>query len=131
MRGTRRGFTLVELLIVVVIIGILVAVAASNSRRTTRRAYQAALEADLKNLATHQELFHQVNLRYAPLEELASFAASTGITVDLTFVNNIAFAATAKHAAGAALEFGYYIGEDASSLADPATGSEARIVCAG
>jgi type II secretion system protein G len=53
----RRGFTLVELLIVVAIIGIIVAISLVNMINAIQRAKQKRSMADMKNLATAVEAY--------------------------------------------------------------------------
>ncbi|HEY1951240.1 MAG TPA: prepilin-type N-terminal cleavage/methylation domain-containing protein [Gemmatimonadaceae bacterium] len=57
MSQNRKGFTLIELLIVVVIIGILAAIAIPKFANTKDKAYVAAMESDLRNLATYEEQY--------------------------------------------------------------------------
>ena len=53
----RKGFSLIELLIVVVIIGILAAIAIPKFANTKEKAYVAQNKSDLKNLASAQEAY--------------------------------------------------------------------------
>lgn len=123
------GFTLVELLIVTVLVGILATIAAISTRRAAERAYVAAVQADLKQLATHQELFHHVNMRYGTIDELLEFEATDGVTVAINWVDTGGYAATAIHAAlPAARECGYYVGDGGAGQAGPAT-AERQITC--
>ncbi len=63
-RAPRGGFTLIELLIVVVIIGILAAIAIPKFAATKDQARVASMKADLRNLATAQEIFSADNSTY-------------------------------------------------------------------
>lgn len=58
MLQNRKGFTLIELLIVVVIIGILAAVAIPRFGESRERAYVSAMQSDLRQLMTAQEMYY-------------------------------------------------------------------------
>mgnify|MGYP001578401251 CR=1 FL=1 len=57
----RRGFTLVELLVVISIIGILVSVVAVNSNVARRQSRDARRKADLQNVAGALELYRSTS----------------------------------------------------------------------
>jgi prepilin-type N-terminal cleavage/methylation domain-containing protein len=63
--NNRKGFSLIELLIVVVIIGILAAIAIPKFANTKEKAYIAQMKSDLKNLASAQESYFADKNTYA------------------------------------------------------------------
>ena len=55
MRSPRKGYTIVELVVVTVIIGILAAIAIAKFTIAKEGAYIAAMESDLRNFAIYEQ----------------------------------------------------------------------------
>ena len=64
MLKNKRGFTLIELMIVIAIIGILAAIAIPQFAKYRRRAYNSAALSDLKNFQTEMEAQYSENQEY-------------------------------------------------------------------
>ncbi|HEX3534540.1 MAG TPA: prepilin-type N-terminal cleavage/methylation domain-containing protein, partial [Gemmatimonadaceae bacterium] len=107
-KAGRRGFTLVELLVVVLVIGILVAIAIPRYSGSKDKAYVAAMIADLHNAAIYEEQYASENhAQYFSGTATADvavqgFRASKDITVTLTATNILGsriseFTAVARH----------------------------------
>jgi prepilin-type N-terminal cleavage/methylation domain-containing protein len=101
-RGVRvrrkHGFTLIELLIVMVIIGILVAVLIPRWANSRDRALQAAMNSDLRNLATAEESYFSDSASYTTsLSALIGFRSSQGVTVAINQASTGGWSATASH----------------------------------
>jgi len=103
MLKRREGFTLIELLIVIVIIGILAAIAIPKFGKTREKAYFKAMQSDLRNLASQQELYY-ANPANAysysnSVANLTEFKPSQGVTVEMAGAGTAGWGATAAHAA--------------------------------
>jgi len=95
----RRGFTLVEILVVVVIIGILAAFAMLKYSNTREQAYLAAMKSDLRNLAIAEEAFFTDSSYYtANLAQMNNFRGSVGVTLAVGEATAVGWSATASSA---------------------------------
>ncbi len=81
---TRRGFTLIEMLVVVVIIGILAAVAIPKFRASKDKAKLASVKTDLRNLRNAQEAYFVDKARYTTALSATLFKLTAGNTSKMT-----------------------------------------------
>jgi prepilin-type N-terminal cleavage/methylation domain-containing protein len=98
MQHKRAGFTLIELLIVVVIIGILAAIAIPKFSVTREKAFMAAAKADLRNLASLQEVYYNNNYTFSSNMAAVGFVASEGVTLTMVAATNLGWSGTTAHA---------------------------------
>ena len=94
----NKGFTVIELLIVVVIIAILAAIAIPKFSATRERTYFAAMESDLKNLASQQEIYYADAYAYTTDTDALAYRNSAGVTVTIV-ASASGWSGTATHAA--------------------------------
>jgi type IV pilus assembly protein PilA len=94
---SRRGLTIIELLVVLVVIGILAAIAIVRWQDSRGRAVDVALQADLRNLVAAQEAHVQTAGAYTADLSRLSFRSSPGVTVRVTAADSAGWAATASH----------------------------------
>jgi type IV pilus assembly protein PilA len=83
MRANRKGFTLIEVLVVLVVLGILSAIAIAKFVSTKEGAYIASMKADLRNLAIYEQnyLIESQGSYFAGNGSAQGFAASPGVTI--------------------------------------------------
>jgi type IV pilus assembly protein PilA len=96
-RRGQKGFTLIELLIVVVVIGILAAIAIPKYTAVREKGFISSLKADLRNLATQQELYYNDNFTYSTDFAALAFTNSEGVNVTVGEATNTGWSATAYH----------------------------------
>jgi prepilin-type N-terminal cleavage/methylation domain-containing protein len=109
MTGNRKGFTLIEVLIVAAVIGVLAAVAVPRYSSSKEKAFSAAMKADLHTVAifeeqyaaeNHGQYFSGTATTDSPLN---GFTPSKDVTVTLVAFNILGsqladWTATVKHA---------------------------------
>lgn len=96
----RDGFTLVELLIITVTIAVLAVVLIPNVVVSRQRAFDAQVQACLKELSTGQAIYHINNQTYAvEPTDLPDYPEGTCRNVDIVtvYVDNVTFEYTASH----------------------------------
>jgi len=101
----KKGFTLIELLIVVVIIGILAAIAIPRFGETRERAFVSAMQSDLNQVRTAQEMWYQMpgnDFTYAAdigdLTGANIFSPTAAVEVNIDAADGTSWSATATHA---------------------------------
>jgi prepilin-type N-terminal cleavage/methylation domain-containing protein len=86
MRGYRKAFTLIEVLVVLVVLGILSGIAIARFIDTKEAAYLASMKADLRNLAIYEQnyLIESQGSYFAGNGTAQGFAATPGVTITAT-----------------------------------------------
>ena len=129
MRNSH-GFSLIELLLVTLIIGILATIAIPRLTAARDRAFVATMQADLRNLATQQEIHYADELTYSDDLDDLDFSSSDRVTVTIEEASGTGWSATAAHEAFDDDDDGcsvYYGDATATTLGSP--GGPGEIAC--
>ena len=89
--SSRKGFTIIELLIVVVILGLLASIAIPKLAATKDKTKMASVKNDLRNTMTAQEAYFADYSTFGDLSQLqaaSNYNLSTGNTGTVTGVSN-------------------------------------------
>jgi type IV pilus assembly protein PilA len=95
-RSPRRGFTLIELMIVVVIIGILASIALPKFGTTKDRVFLTSVKTDLRNLASAEEAYFAENRVYT--SSVSGFVPSPNISIIISNADANGWSATGTNA---------------------------------
>jgi type IV pilus assembly protein PilA len=84
MRARKKGFTLIELIIVILVLGILAAIAIAKFVDVKERAYVATMKADLRNFALYEQnyLMDSQGSYFAGNGAAQGFVPTVGVTVN-------------------------------------------------
>ena len=97
--AARRGFTLVELLVVIVIVGILAGIGVATFGTTRKKTYAAAMKSDLRNLVAAEEAYFSDSSSYVAYGDttLLNFKSSPGVSAPRIVVGAGYWSATVTH----------------------------------
>jgi prepilin-type N-terminal cleavage/methylation domain-containing protein len=86
MRGSRKAFALIEVLVVLVVLGILSGIAIARFIDTKEAAYLASMKADLRNLAIYEQnyLIESQGSYFAGNGTAQGFISTPGVTIAAT-----------------------------------------------
>src|SRR5437764_7442545 len=85
----RKGFTLIDLLIVVVVMGILAAIAIPKFANTKAKAYIASMKSDLRNLVTAEEAYFADSVKYSATTTSTTHPTELSVTICVTTGNHL------------------------------------------
>ena len=95
----ERGVTAIELVVVVMVVAILALIALPRMSAARARAFVATARADLRNLASFQEIYFSSHGTFSTDTAALRFQGSEGVSVTISDANNDSWSGTATHAA--------------------------------
>ena len=86
MRARRKGFTLIELIIVILVLGILAAISIAKFVDVKEKAYITSMKTDLRNFALYEQnyLMDSQGSYFAGSGAAQGFVPTSGVTVIAT-----------------------------------------------
>jgi len=114
----QRGFTLIELLVAMMLMALLAAIA-TRALSSKAAAYKAAIQSDLRNLASAEEAYFSVNQVYANSASQLNFQSTPQVRLTLT-ASTHGWSARTEHEARSDYQCAMYFGSGVTPYA-PAT----------
>jgi prepilin-type N-terminal cleavage/methylation domain-containing protein len=99
MKTDDRGFSMPELLITLSVLGILATIAIPRYQAVRERALVSTMASDLRNLASHQEVFYNERFTFSTTLAELDTSSSPGVTLTIDEATAKGWSATASHAA--------------------------------
>jgi type IV pilus assembly protein PilA len=96
----EKGFTLIELMIVIAIIGILAAIAIPQFSAYRKRAFNAAAESDVRNMATAEEAYYVDWQTYTSTQSLLTGYVQSASVQPTVGGDTNSYTLTAYHSSG-------------------------------
>jgi prepilin-type N-terminal cleavage/methylation domain-containing protein len=113
---TRRGFSLVELLMAMLVFAILVALAVARYRNMKERGYLAEMKTDLGNLRIAEEAYWSETGQYTADQTLLDYKSGSRVTVTITVTDPYAgYDAEAVHVSAPTVTCTMYVGRASAS----------------
>jgi type IV pilus assembly protein PilA len=126
LKSRRRGFTLIELMIVVMIVGLIAAIAIPRYTTVKQKANVATMQTALKNLGQAEETFFAEHGEYTANLDSLNFAPTADMTLTVVEATNTGWSATITHPQAVPRKCAFFLGT--AVAVSPAT-SQGSLAC--